>query len=98
MYFGDSIAKSAPALRINLTEQFTVLILTHLLDPLTTEALAGIVGDEEEAGVVVEEVAEAVEVLQTVGEEVVVAKTLHQKELQMPTVVVAVADGLTESN
>ena len=97
MYFGDSIAKSAPALRINLTEQFTVLILTHLLDPLTTEALAGIVGDEEEAGVVVEEVAEAVEVLQTVGEEVVVAKALN-KELQMPTVVVAVADGLTESS
>ena len=98
MYFGDSIAKSAPALRINLTEQFTVLILTHLLDPLTTEALAGIVGDEEEAGVVGEEVAEAVEVLQTVGEEVVVAKALNQEELQMPTVVVAVADGLTESN
>ena len=98
MYFGDSIAKSAPALRINLTEQFTVLILTHLLDPLTTEALAGIVGDEEEAGVVGEEVAEAVEVLQTVGEEVVVAKALNQEELQMPTVVVAVADGLTESS
>ena len=98
MYFGDSIAKSAPALRINPTEQFTVLILTHLLDPLTTEALAGIVGDEEEAGVVGEEVAEAVEVLQTVGEEVVVAKALNQEELQMPTVVVAVADGLTESS
>ena len=72
--------------------------MTHLLDTLTIEALAGIVGDEEEAGVVGEEVAEAVEVLQTVGEEVVVAKALHQEELQMPTVVMVVADGLTESS
>ena len=73
--------------------------MTHLLDPLAAEALAGTVGDEEEAGVVAEGVmAEVVGVLQTVGEEVVVAKALNQEELQMPTVVVAVADGLTESS
>ena len=90
--------KSAPAQRTNSTELSIVLTLTHLLDPLSTEALAGIVGDEEEAGVVGEEVAEAVEVLQTVGEEVVVAKVLLQEELQMPTVVMVVADGLTESS
>ena len=97
MYIGNSIAKSAPALRINLTEQFTVLILTHLLEFLPAEALAGTVGDEEEAGVVAEGVmAEVVGVLQTVGEEVVVAKALN-KDLQMPTAIL-VADGLTESS
>ena len=69
--------------------------MTHLLDTLTIEALAGIVGDEEEVEVAGEEVAEAAEVLQIVGEEVVVAKVLLQEELQMPTVDLVVADGLT---
>ena len=90
--------KSAPAHRINTTELPIVLTLTHLLDPLSTEALAGIVGDEEEVEVAGEEEAEAAEVLQIVGEEVVVAKVLLQEELQMPTVVMVVADGLTESS
>ena len=90
--------KSAPAQRTNSTELSIVLTLTHLLDPLSTEALAGIVGEEEEVEVAGEEEAEAAEVLQIVGEEVVVAKVLHQEELQMPTVVMVVADGLTESS
>ena len=90
--------KSAPVQRTNTTELSIVLTLTHLLDPLTTEALAGIVGDEEEVEVAGEEVAEAAEVLQIVGEEVVVAKVLLQEELQMPTVELVVADGLTESS
>ena len=88
--------KSAPAQRTNSTELSIVLTLTHLLDPLSTEALAGIVGEEEEVEVAGEEEAEAAEVLQIVGEVVVVAEVLLQEELQMPTVELVVADGLIE--
>ena len=86
--------KSAPVPRINTTEQSTVLTLTHLLDPLSTEALAGIVGEEEEVEVAGEEEAEAAEILQTVGEVVVVAEVVLQEELQMPTLELVEADGL----
>ena len=88
--------KSAPAHRIVATELSIVLTTIHLLDPLSTEALAGIVGEEEEVEVAGEEEAEAAEVLQTVGEVVVVAEVLLQEELQMPTVELVVADGLIE--
>ena len=86
--------KSAPAQRTSSTELSIVLTLTHLLDPLSTEALAGIVGEEEEVEVAGEEEAEAAEVLQIVGEVVVVAEVLLQEELQMPTVELVEADGL----
>ena len=86
--------KSAPAHRINTIKLPIVLTLTHLLDPLSTEALAGIVGEEEEVEVAGEEEAEAAEVLQTVEEVVVVAEVLLQEELQMPTVELVEADGL----
>ena len=88
------IVKSAPAHRIVATELSIVLTSIHLLDPLSTEALAGIVGEEEEVEVAGEEEAEAAEVLQTVGEVVVVAEVLLQEELQMPTVELVEADGL----
>ena len=68
--------------------------MTHLLDPLSTEALAGIVGEEEEVEVAGEEEAEAAEILQTVGEVVVVAEVVLQEELQMPTLELVEADGL----
>ena len=86
--------KSAPAHRIVAIELSIVLTSIHLLDPLPTEALAGIVGEEEEVEVAGEEEAEAAEILQTVGEVVVVAEVLLQEELQMPTVELVEADGL----
>ena len=85
--------KSAPAHRIVAIELSIVLTTIHLLDPLPTEALAGIVG-EEEAEVAGEEEAEAAEILQTVGEVVVVAEVVLQEELQMPTLELVEADGL----
>ena len=86
--------KSAPAHKIVATKLSIVLTSIHLLDPLPTEAMAGIVGEEEEVEVEEEEEAEAAEILHPVGEVVVVAEVVLQEELQMPTLELVEADGL----